>query len=886
MALKSTSISKNGSKGHHGFVLTVYEDSINESSNTSSISFKLELYNLTNGGWDWNGWNTAIMAYVNINGKNYSNSIPAYGGSGYLTVCSGSGISVAHNDSSGEASITFSFEITENSYAAAASYTCGTAKNSGSMTLTTIPRYTTASVSIANDYQERTLNFSYTIGHECSSVKYYVNNTAYTASGLTAGTHKISLTKDTTPSIQAGTQYTIYVKATRKSSGKVTDSASQTITTYSYPYVKSISPTSFYIGQTAKLTADIYNPLKRSVTLHMKNNSTGTEIAQVSTSKEGNVDITPSTNNLYDTIGTNKSAAMAVYCKYGSTNTSSSKTGTYYTVESLARPNFSSGAVTWSDATTYASGFTKDASILIQNKGKLKIKLTTGATAARAAGTITYKATCGGQTINSLALNTDATFANTFDIASTAELVITATDQRGYSTSMAAKTINFYPYTPPTISASAHRQNNYENKCFYTAAAGSSPCGGNNKITNFYFKYTLSGSEKTQSIGSGSTSVSKTETEITNALPNANAYDLMFYAVDTLGATSSFRVTIPKGVPIFFIDTKNLAAGVNCFPSAKGFEVDGEIKGSSLNVTGNATISGQLNANFAIAKSATLGSTGSETTYGTFARMLKSNASGMGEVTVLLTGLGDFGGNIPGSALVTMSNRGSVATMKVNWIRPNNGGTVKFGYYSDNTYFYFGVHTSNYSYTRNVLTLSNAGGHTVYNGGSTSTKPSNWVEVTAENPAYPKGSIYMSIENVSPASLFGGSWNPINNVFLLAQGSSYSAGGSGGSAAVSLSVEQLPKHSHTIPALSGSTGNGGGHDHRISGDHDAGKGSYGWSVHDQTSGAQAYVGYTNWAGEHSHSVTTNQSTTWETGNGNTHNNMPPYVVVYMWKRVS
>ena len=667
MALKQTSISKNGSKGHHGFVLTVYEDSISESSNTSSVSFKLELYNLTNGGWDWNGWNNAIMAYVNINGNNYSNSIPAYGGSGYLTVCSGSGISVAHNDSSGEASITFSFEITENSYAAAASYTCGTAKNNGSMTLTTIPRYTTASVSIASGYEERKLSFSYTIGHECSSVKYYVNNSEYNASGLSAGTHTINLTKDTKPSIQAGTAYTIYVKATRKSSGKVTTSSSASVTTYSYPYIKSISPTAYYIGQNTSLTVDVYNPLKRSITVYMaKTNASGTTITSKSVSSDGKMTLEPPENNLYDTIGTDKSATMAVYCKYSTINTSGIKTGTYYTVESLAKPDFSKGAVTWKDVTTYASGFSKSNTILIQNKGTLQITLTGGATAKRGGGSITYKATCGGKTINNLKLNTATSFSGTFDIASTADLVITATDGRGYSTSMSTQTISFYPYTSPTITASAHRQNNYEDKSYYTATAGSSPCGGNNKITNFYFEYTLNGSKKTQSIGSGKTSVSASEVEITNALPNANSYELTFYATDTLGATSSFKVTIPKGVPIFFIDTEHLAAGVNCFPSAKGFEVDGVIKGSSLNITGNATISGQLDANFAMAKSATLGSTGPGTTYGTFARMLKSNASGMGEVTVLLTGLGDFGGNIPGSALVTMSNRGSVATMKVN----------------------------------------------------------------------------------------------------------------------------------------------------------------------------------------------------------------------------
>ena len=40
------------------------------------------------------------------------------------------------------------------------------------------------------------------------------------------------------------------------------------------------------------------------------------------------------------------------------------------------------------------------------------------------------------------------------------------------------------------------------------------------------------------------------------------------------------------------------------------------------------------------------------------------------------------------------------------------------------------------------------------------------------------------------------------------------------------------------------------------------------------------------SGNHTHSVTTNASTTGTTGSGTaTHNNMPPYVNVYMWMRV-
>lgn len=53
---------------------------------------------------------------------------------------------------------------------------------------------------------------------------------------------------------------------------------------------------------------------------------------------------------------------------------------------------------------------------------------------------------------------------------------------------------------------------------------------------------------------------------------------------------------------------------------------------------------------------------------------------------------------------------------------------------------------------------------------------------------YPVGSIYMSTNNVSPQSFLGGTWVAIEDTFLLAAGSTYTAGDTGGSAT----------HSHTL----------------------------------------------------------------------------------------
>ena len=77
---------------------------------------------------------------------------------------------------------------------------------------------------------------------------------------------------------------------------------------------------------------------------------------------------------------------------------------------------------------------------------------------------------------------------------------------------------------------------------------------------------------------------------------------------------------------------------------------------------------------------------------------------------------------------------------------------------------------------------------------------------------YPVGSIYMSVNNVSPANLFGGTWERIEGSFLLAAtenasstGASQSAGTTGGEASHTLSESEMPSHNHNHSEDSTST---------------------------------------------------------------------------------
>ena len=71
---------------------------------------------------------------------------------------------------------------------------------------------------------------------------------------------------------------------------------------------------------------------------------------------------------------------------------------------------------------------------------------------------------------------------------------------------------------------------------------------------------------------------------------------------------------------------------------------------------------------------------------------------------------------------------------------------------------------------------------------------------------YPVGSLYWSSKSTNPSSLFGGTWVQIKDRFVLACGDTYkTVGATGGASSVTLSVSNMPSHTHSFSG-SGRTG--------------------------------------------------------------------------------
>lgn len=173
------------------------------------------------------------------------------------------------------------------------------------------------------------------------------------------------------------------------------------------------------------------------------------------------------------------------------------------------------------------------------------------------------------------------------------------------------------------------------------------------------------------------------------------------------------------------------------------------------------------------------------------------------------------------------------------------------------------------------------------------TEPDSSGNVNVMLAAYPIGSIYMSTNSTDPGTLFGGTWQALNEGrVLIGASASHPAGEKGGEEKHILTTNEMPSHTH-----SGSTSSAGSHYHYAFNDETGSP--YDWVSNSEypNRGAQggaaaerytitgssktANVGKTNSGGSHSHSMNLNN-----TGGGAAHNNMQPYLSVYMWTRTA
>ena len=156
---------------------------------------------------------------------------------------------------------------------------------------------------------------------------------------------------------------------------------------------------------------------------------------------------------------------------------------------------------------------------------------------------------------------------------------------------------------------------------------------------------------------------------------------------------------------------------------------------------------------------------------------------------------------------------------------------------------------------------------------------------------YPVGSIYMSDSTgtggLCPIAVgLGGTWVQLKDRFLLGAGDNYTAGNTGGSDTKTLSVANLPSHNHSINLNTSETG---AHTHTVSDDTTHLQGVKRRTT-DENSNGSRFADYSDFQtrttttdGNHLHNVS---GDTDSTGDGTAFDIMPPYLVVYMWKRTA
>ncbi|MBQ2892229.1 MAG: hypothetical protein IJN03_02855 [Bacilli bacterium] len=230
-----------------------------------------------------------------------------------------------------------------------------------------------------------------------------------------------------------------------------------------------------------------------------------------------------------------------------------------------ASPTISASNISYKDNNSTTVAVTGDNQYLVQNLSSLLVTISS-ATGNKGASITKYEATINGVTKTL----TSAGNINYGVINSGSNLTLTVkvTDSRG-NTASASKTVKFLPWSLPTGIITLKRKNNYEDETYLKVQASYSSINSKNSVTiKYQYKQT------TASTYSTLTTINN-NTQITLSLTKNSAWDFKITITDKFG-TTTYNAVLSRGRFIFFVDTKKLSVGINCFPvNSESLEING-----------------------------------------------------------------------------------------------------------------------------------------------------------------------------------------------------------------------------------------------------------------------------------------------------------------------
>lgn len=257
---------------------------------------------------------------------------------------------------------------------------------------------------------------------------------------------------------------------------------------------------------------------------------------------------------------------------------------TYYSTKtatmSIVNANPTIAGVTYKDNNASTVAITQNNQVIIQNQSQLLFNFAT-LTALKSATLSKIEVTVNAVT-QSMSLsgssksNTSLSFGQV-NTSSNINASIKLTDSRGNSVTV-SKEINIEAWSSPSAIITCARKNNYYSDTDLYVNADFSSLGGKNSITITYY-YKLSSSSTWTTGGTMAD-----ESTVTMSLDNTQEWNIKVTITDVFASTS-YLLSVDKGIPLIFFDRQLRSVGVNCFPdNPESFEVGGEITLNKLGI--------------------------------------------------------------------------------------------------------------------------------------------------------------------------------------------------------------------------------------------------------------------------------------------------------------